>query len=315
MGAAALLPVRYTAEDCGDASTHGKFLPPTVTNPSSPHTGDVVYVTHRFNFDTPIHDGQFTSAVSWKGLPLRHETGPLCGTDTLFPVYLGPLKVADVNFHGMPCQSQNLVGAVPVHYSVKIADWGSDETILGEVLMAGEQFAFKMMAQSTNGDKLFCLKMKIAIDLPSPVCKMAGNKQMQGMMCALAKHYSDHHGGLPLFGNITMAECRAVLDDVAQMCPKPSEDTMLATAALPSPGEIEQMFCKMAGNKQMEAMVTKRVCKLAEQQLKITIPDCAADAEKAWGMVANMCPKPSDSFAVTPASAPKEQAQPNVMIV
>jgi hypothetical protein len=154
--AAALLPVRYTAEDCGDASTHGKFLPPTVTNPSSPHTGDVVYVTHRFNFDTPIHDGQFTSAVSWKGLPLRHETGPLCGTDTLFPVYLGPLKVADVNFHGMPCQSQNLVGAVQVHYSVKLAQW----------LPPGVgNSAFKMMAQSTNGDKLFCLKVKIAIDL------------------------------------------------------------------------------------------------------------------------------------------------------
>jgi len=99
---------------------------------------------------------QFTSAVSWKGLPLRHETGPLCGTDTLFPVYLGPLKVADVNFHGMPCQSQNLVGAVQVHYSVKLAQW----------LPPGVgNSAFKMMAQSTNGDKLFCLKVKIAIDL------------------------------------------------------------------------------------------------------------------------------------------------------
>merc|ERR1712139_434888 len=145
------------------------------------------------------------------------------------------------------------------------------------------------------------------------VCKMAGNKQIRGMVtksvCTLAEDYF----------KITNPDCQAdaekVLDAVAQMCPKPSEETMLATAALPSPGEIEQMFCKMADNKQMEAMVTKRVCKLAEQQLKITIPDCTADAEKAWGMVANMCPKPSDSFAVTPASAPKEQAQPNVMIV
>jgi hypothetical protein len=78
----------------------------------------------------------------WEG----NEKGPLCGTDTLFPVYepvdeTESWKLADVNFHGMPCQSQNLVGAVPVHYSVKIADWDINP------LMAGEQFAFKMMAQ------------------------------------------------------------------------------------------------------------------------------------------------------------------------
>jgi len=311
--AAALLPVRYIAEDCGDASTHGKFLPPTVTNPSSPHTGDVVYVTHRFNFDTPIHDGQFTSAVSWKGLPLRHETGPLCGTDTLFPVYLGPLKVADVNFHGMPCQSQNLVGAVQVHYSVKLAQW----------LPPGVgNSAFKMMAQSTNGDKLFCLKVNAtAAAFPSSVygeiekmfCKMAGNKQMEGMVtkqvCTLAEQKL----------KITIPDCQAdaekAWDMVAQMCPKPSEETMVATAALPSPGEIEKMFCKMAGNKQMEDMVTKQVCTLAEQKLKITIPDCQASAEKVWDMVANMCPKPSEGFAVAPAAVEKEQAQPDVMIV
>merc|ERR1712100_408281 len=104
-------------------------------------------------------------------------------------------------------------------------------------------------------------------------------------------------------------------DMVAQMCPKPSEETMLATAALPSPSEIEKMFCNMAGNKQMEGMVTKQVCTLAEQKLKITIPDCQADAEKAWDMVAQMCPKPSEGTMVATASAPKEQAQPNVMIV
>merc|ERR1712139_653046 len=97
---------------------------------------------------------------------------------------------------------------------------------------------------------------------------------------------------------------------VAKMCPKPSEEMVL-----PSPGDIEKMFCKVAGNKQMEGMMTQQVCTLAQQNLKITIPDCQANAEKAWDMDANMCPQPSESLAVTPASAPKEQAQPNVMIV
>merc|ERR1712232_1165246 len=80
---------------------------------------------------------------------------------------------------------------------------------------------------------------------------------------------------------------------VAKMCPKPSEEI-----ALPSPGEIEKMFCKVAGNKQMEGMMTQQVCTLAEQKLKITIPDCQADAEKAWDMVAKMCPKPSEEMAL-----------------
>jgi hypothetical protein len=155
--------------------------------------------------------------------------------------------------------------------------------------------------------------------LPSPgniekmFCKMAGNKQMEGMVtkqvCTLAEQQL----------KITIPDCQAdaekAWDMVAQMCPKPSEETMVATAALPSPGEIEKMFCKMAGNKQMEGMMTKQVCTLAEQQLKITIPDCQASAEKVWDMVANMCQKLSEGFAVAPAAVEKEQAQPDVMIV
>merc|ERR1719337_300699 len=138
--------------------------------------------------------------------------------------------------------------------------------------------------------------------LPSPgeiekmFCKMAGNKQMEGMVtkqvCTLAEQKL----------KITIPDCQAdaekAWDMVAQMCPKPSEETMVATAALPSPGEIEKMFCKMAGNKQMEGMVTQQVCTLAEQKLKITIPDCQADAEKAWDMVAKMCPKPSEEMVL-----------------
>merc|ERR1719409_2160842 len=77
---------------------------------------------------------------------------------------------------------------------------------------------------------------------------------------------------------------------------------MLTAAALPLRGEIDKMFCKLAGNKQMEGMLTKQLCTLAEQHLKI--PDCQANAEKAWDMIANMCPKPSEDMMVATAALP-----------
>jgi hypothetical protein len=153
--------------------------------------------------------------------------------------------------------------------------------------------------------------------LPSPgdiekmLCKVAGNKAIEDMVTKQVCTLAEKHFQIPN----CQADAEKAWGMVANMCPKPTEEMMLATAALPSPGDIEKMFCQVAGNKAMEGMVTLKVCTLAQQQLKITIPDCQADAEKAWDMVANMCPKPSGGFAVTLASAPKEQAQPNVMIV
>merc|ERR1719163_1387901 len=101
-------------------------------------------------------------------------------------------------------------------------------------------------------------------------------------------------------------DCKAKVEKawemVVNMCVKPSEDMMLTTASLPSAGGIEKILCKFAGNKVVEDTVTKQVCTLAEQHLKI--PDCQANAEKAWDMVANMCPKPSEDMMLATAALP-----------
>jgi len=60
--------------------------------------------------------------------------------------------------------------------------------------------------------------------------------------------------------------------------------------AQPSPGDIEKTFCKIARNKFVEGMTTRKVCAQAEKVLNRTMPKCQTHAEQVWDMVAKLCP-------------------------
>jgi hypothetical protein len=78
-----------------------------------------------------------------------------------------------------------------------------------------------------------------------------------------------------------------------------------APSLAPSPGDIEKMICKVAGNKFMEDLMTSKACTTAKQLLNVTNPDCQGDAEKLWDMVAKMCPKDLEEAAPSPGDIKK----------
>merc|ERR1711959_390774 len=80
------------------------------------------------------------------------------------------------------------------------------------------------------------------------------------------------------------------------------EDTGLFT---PSPADLEKMFCNVAGNKFMEDMMTGKACNTAKELLNVTIPDCQANADKLWDMVAKMCPKDLVEATLSPGDIEK----------
>merc|ERR1711988_1847175 len=108
---------------------------------------------------------------------------------------------------------------------------------------------------------------------------------------------------------ITLPDCEAnakkLWEVAAQVCPPASDDPL---EAIPSPADIEKMFCKVSHNKMMEEMVTKEVCSGIQQKLVITIPDCEADAKKLWEVAAQVCPPASDdSLEAIPSPADIEK--------
>merc|ERR1711970_802568 len=92
-------PVHFTAKDCGSGTYHSFNL-----SPAEIKTGEVFKVVNHFSFDEDITGGSFDVKVHALGaLQLKHQTGPLCGSDTSYDVYLGPVKVAAVTVYGSQC--------------------------------------------------------------------------------------------------------------------------------------------------------------------------------------------------------------------
>merc|ERR1719197_1762305 len=90
--------------------------------------------------------------------------------------------------------------------------------------------------------------------------------------------------------------------DASVMAKPMLEDTGLFT---PSPADLEKMFCKVAGNKLMEDMMTGKACTTAKELLNVTIPDCQANADKLWNIVAKMCPKDLEEATLSPGDIEK----------
>merc|ERR1719420_717539 len=144
------MPVKFTAKDCGG----GKYQSSDVV-PSQPHTGQVFKVTNHFAFDEDVSGGQFDVKVTaLGGIPLKHQTGPLCGFDTSYDVYLTVVKVATVTIYGSQCPMAK--GPADISYDIKLA------SILPPAL---GNAAFHLTAKDQKGADILCVQAHLGIQL------------------------------------------------------------------------------------------------------------------------------------------------------
>merc|ERR1712072_514617 len=179
LSSAFALPVRFRPEDCG--SSHGRFQQMT-TQPLKPHTGRKIHVMNKYNFDEPINDGTFVVTVTGLGvLPLKRQTGPMCGRDTTFGVHLGLMKVAEVTFKGLNCLLPRQ-GEVEVHYTIRLA------RILPP---AFGDATFKVAIAGQSGQQATCLKVGIHVNLAESSEINATNNTLGNSNQALVGKSSD----------------------------------------------------------------------------------------------------------------------------
>jgi hypothetical protein len=116
-------------------------------------------VTNHFAFDEDVTGGQFAVKVAaLGGIPLKHQTGPLCGIDTSYDVYLAVVKVATVTIYGSTCPIAR--GPADVKYDIKLL------SILPPVL--GDA-SFHLTAKDQKGTDIFCVQAKLGIQLEDNV--------------------------------------------------------------------------------------------------------------------------------------------------
>jgi len=143
-------PVHFTAKDCGSGTYHSFNL-----SPAEIKTGEIFKVVNHFSFDEDITGGSFDVKVHALGaLQLKHQTGPLCGSDTSYDVHLGPVKVASVTVYGSLCPITK--GPASMSYDVKLA------SILPPYL--GDA-SFHFTAKDQNGRDIFCVQANLGIRL------------------------------------------------------------------------------------------------------------------------------------------------------
>jgi len=182
----AAFPVRYSAKDCGSGHYQSYNL-----SPFSPTSGETFKVTNHFSFDEDISGGSFDVKVHALGaLQLKHQTGPLCGSDTSYDVYLGPVKVASVTVYGSQCPIAK--GPASMSYDVKLSP------ILPPYL--GDA-SFHFTAKDQNGKEIFCVQAKLSIQLESAdETKNAQIAMKSDEVSTDLALYADPKLAAPLFG-------------------------------------------------------------------------------------------------------------------
>lgn len=158
------LPVKFKAEDCGPATLQSSDVVPT-----QPRTGEVFTVAHVFAFDEDVSGGHVNVKVTaLGGIPLKHETFPLCGEDTSYDVYLALVKVASVTFYGSKCPMPK--GPAMIKYDVKLL------SILPPAL---GNAAFHFTATDQNGRQIVCVQAQLGIQLEDGIEKPVSNQPAQ----------------------------------------------------------------------------------------------------------------------------------------
>jgi len=146
------MPVHFSAKDCGASSGHYQS---SAVVPARPKTGEVFKVTNHFSFDEDITGGSFDVKVhALGGIQLKHATGPLCGSDTSYDVYLGLVKVASVTVYGSQCPIAK--GPASIQYDIKLSP------ILPPAL--GDA-SFHLTAKDQKGTDIACVQALLAINL------------------------------------------------------------------------------------------------------------------------------------------------------
>merc|ERR1712139_630253 len=139
-----------SAKDCG-ASTYQS----SDVVPAQPKTGEIFKVTNHFSFSDDLSGGSFDVKVHALGaLQLKHQTGPLCCSDTSYDVYLGLVKVASVTVYGSNCPIAE--GPASIAYDIKLA------SILPPAFGNAN---FHFTAKDQKGSDILCVQANLAIQL------------------------------------------------------------------------------------------------------------------------------------------------------
>merc|ERR1712178_666356 len=112
-------------------------------------------VTNHFTLDGDVSGGQFgVKVTALGGIPLKHQTGPLCGIDTSYDVYLAVVKVATVTIYGSTCPMAK--GPADISYDIKMLS----------ILPPGlGDAAFHLTAKDQKGTDIFCVQAHLGIQL------------------------------------------------------------------------------------------------------------------------------------------------------
>jgi len=145
-------PIKFSAKDCGASAGHYQSFD---VAPSAPKTGEVFKVTNHFTFNEDVSGGQFDVKVTaLGGIPLKHQTGPLCGIDTSYDVYLAVVKVATVTIYGSTCPMAK--GPADISYDIKMLS----------ILPPGlGDAAFHLTAKDQKGTDILCVQAHLGIQL------------------------------------------------------------------------------------------------------------------------------------------------------
>jgi hypothetical protein len=162
-------PVKFSAKDCGASAGHYQSFD---VAPSSPKTGEVFKVTNHFTFNEDVSGGQFDVKVTaLGGIPLKHQTGPLCGIDTSYDVYLAVVKVATVTIYGSTCPMAK--GPADITYDVKLLS----------ILPPGlGDASFHLTAKDQKGTDIFCVQAKLGIQLEDDAKTETADSFMKALM-------------------------------------------------------------------------------------------------------------------------------------
>lgn len=157
-------PVQFTASDCGSGEYKSSDVIPAI-----PKTGETFEVTNHFSFDRDVSEVQADIKVTALGaLTLKQTTFSLCGKLTSYGVYLGLMKVADINVFGLDCPLTK--GFTSVKYDIKLA------SILPPILGTS---SFHFTAKDQAGADLFCLQATLGVEA------LAGKLSDQSMKAPL----------------------------------------------------------------------------------------------------------------------------------
>jgi hypothetical protein len=165
----------------------------------------------------------------------------------------------------------------------------------GECTIAAKLAWDKIVKMCPKGREMY--KFSPVKDIEELVCKVASQKQIDGKaideVCSIIEQK---------FPSIKRGECmiaaKLAWGKIEKMCPKGRE------MYEPSPvKDIEELFCKVASQKQIEDKAIDEVSTTIEQKVPMVKKDaCMLASNLAWGKIEKMCPKGREMYNFSPVN-------------